>query len=249
MDALMKPVSGRLIAAMAISVAVAPWCSFASVFVIAGCGMTLLVTSLRSGRYRDAAVWGMIGVGWLASFIVCYRASTMLLSPYTTMYRFWDFAFLPVNPLSRGGFTKAGGILLKIFVDPLNLVPPIWPWAFVMLPILLMVFGGVSLARRSIAACSILVVPIALALVASALKRYPFHGRLILELVPALFLLIAEGTEVVHRLATGRVKLCYKVVLVLLLAFPCLSATYRAVETRERYFNPHGDLQDNIFIK
>ena len=86
-------------------------------------------------------------------------------------------------------------------------------------------------------------------MVASALKRYPFHGRLILELVPALFLLIAEGTEVVHRLASGRVKLIYKVFLVLLLAFPCLSASYRAVEKRDRYFNQHGDLQDNIFIK
>ena len=30
-------------------------------------------------------------------------------------------------------------------------------------------------------------------------EHYPFHGRLILELVPALFLLIAEGTEWIAR--------------------------------------------------
>ncbi len=117
------------------------------------------------------------------------------------------------------------------------------------LPLLLMVLGGVSLARRCRSPRAILVVPIALAMVASALKRYPFHGRLILELVPALFLLIAEGTEVVHRLDSGRVKLVYKAVLVLLLAFPCLSAFYRAMENRTRYFNQHGDLQDNLFMK
>ncbi len=85
--------------------------------------------ALRSGRYRDAAVWGTIGTGWLASFLVCYRASSMLLSPSTTMYRFWDFAFLPLNPLSRESLAKAAGILLEIFVNPLNLVAPIWPWA------------------------------------------------------------------------------------------------------------------------
>ena len=49
-------------------------------------------------------------------------------------------------------------------------------------------------------AWAILVLPIALAMVASAMRRYPFHGRLILELVPAFFLLIAEGTERLREL-------------------------------------------------
>ena len=46
---------------------------------------------------------------------------------------------------------------------------------------------------------AILVLPIVLAMVASAMKRYPLHGRLILELVPAFFLLIAQGTETAAR--------------------------------------------------
>jgi Dolichyl-phosphate-mannose-protein mannosyltransferase len=248
-DALGKPIRGRHVAVLAVGVAVAPWCSFPSVFVVVACGATLILTTLRSGRYRDAAVWGTIGIGWLASFLVCFRASNSLLSPYTTMYKFWDFAFLPLEPLSRDSLSKACGILLEIFVNPLNLVAPIWPWAGVILPVSLMLLGVVSLARRSTAAWAILVLPIALAMVASALKRYPLHGRLILELVPAFLLLIAEGTEVVHRMDSGRTRLGYKAVLVLLLAFPCLAALYWAVENHPRDFNQHGDLQYNIFMK
>ena len=133
-EALGKPIRGRHAAAHGRWRGRCAWCSFASAFVVVACGAILIMTSFLSGRYRDAAVWGTIGIGWLASFLVCYRASAMLLSPYTTMYRFWDFAFLPLNLLSRGGLTKAAGILLEIFVNPLNLVPPIWPWAGVILP-------------------------------------------------------------------------------------------------------------------
>jgi len=38
------------------------------------------------------------------------------------------------------------------------------------------------------------------------------------------------------------------VVLVLLLAYPCLSTFYEAQARRERYFNAHGDLHDNRFV-
>ncbi len=246
---LRKPISERLTAALAIGTLLAPWCSFPSAFVVVACGATLIVKAIHSGRYGNAAVWGTIGIAWLASFLVCYDASKSLLSPYTTMYYFWDFAFLLLNPLSRGSLSKAIGILLEVFVNPLNLVAPTWPWAGVILPVSFMLIGGVSLVRRSTAEWAILVLPIALAMVASLLKRYSFHGRLILELVPALFLLIAEGTEVIHRMDSGRVKLVYKVVLVLLLAYPCLSGIYRATEKRDRDFNQHGDLRYNIFMK
>jgi hypothetical protein len=164
------------------------------------------------------------------------------------MYLFWDFAFLPLNPFSREGFAKAAGILLEVFVNPLNLVAPIWPWVGVILPIALMLVGGLSLSRRCWAVAGVLILPIALAMIASALQRYPFHGRLILELVPAFFVLIAEGTEAVYGIDRGRTKLVYKAVLVLLLAYPCLTAIYRSMENRPRDFNRHGDLQYNQFM-
>ena len=105
------------------------------------------------------------------------------------------------------------------------------------------------MARRSFPDWAILVLPIALAMVASAIKQYPFHGRLILELVPACFLLIAEGTERLRDLAKSRFKLAYAAVLILLLLYPCLGALQEALAPPFRDFNIHGDLHKNIFIE
>ena len=64
--------------------------------------------------------------------------------------------------------SRAAAILLDIFVNPLNLIGPTWPWAGVVIPLSLLLAGGVSLARRSPRVWGMLVVPIALAMVASA---------------------------------------------------------------------------------
>ena len=244
-----RPVSGRTAVVSLLAIA-APWCSFASAFVVAGCGATLILTTLLAARVRGAAVWGTIGIAWLASFYLSYRASAALLSPYTTMYVFWDFAFLPVCPLPMDGtrLAAAAGILLEIFVTPLNLVAPYSPGVGVILPVVLLLAGMWSLARRSWPEWAILVAPIALAVVASALKRYPLHGRLILELVPAFFILIAEGTEMLHGWDKSRIKLGFIVVLILLFTYPCLAALANVASVRERDFNPHGDIRKNLFM-
>ncbi len=249
-DAVAKPAAWRRGAGIALCAILAPWCSFGSAFVVAGCGASLVLAALLARRYRDALVWCAIGVGWLLSFLLAYQASRSLLSPYTTMYVFWDFAFLPLwpRPSETVSLVKAGGILLDLLVNPLNLVPPAFRWLGVVLPLSLLVWGGVRLLRRSRPVWLMLVIPFALAFVASAMKRYPLHGRLILELVPAFFLLIAEGTQALFELDRGRRKLVSKAVLVLLLAYPCFSAVSEASATRPRYFNSHGDLHNNLFL-
>jgi hypothetical protein len=258
LDALGRPAAARPASWLAASAAMAPWWSFSSAFVVAGCGAALILDSLGSGRYRRASIWATLGLGWLAIFYVSYLSSRALLSPYTTMYRFWDFAFLPnhstvgVNhalEIVRTDVLKAAGILLEIFVNPLNLVAPFGPKVGVVFPLVLLQVGELSMARRSWATYLLLVLPIAMALVAAGYKKYPFHGRLMLELVPALYLLIAEGTEWLARRDPTRTGLLYKALLIFLLSYPCLAALYHATEKRPRDFNRHGDLHRNIFVK
>jgi uncharacterized membrane protein len=246
LDSLGEPVSGRGAAKMAVLAIAAPWFSFPAVFIVAGCGAVLMFTK----SLRDVMVWIAVGIGCAVNFFISYRVSQTLLSPYTTMYRFWHFAFLPIWPLpmGRARFDSAVGILLETFVTPLNLVAPVWPWAGVVLPLLLLLLGAWSLARRSWGAWAMLVLPIILAMVASAIGRYPFHGRLILELVPAFFVLIAEGAETVRGWEKSRVKPGFILVLILLFAYPCLAALMNVASVRERDFNPHGDIRRNLFI-
>jgi hypothetical protein len=193
----------------------------------------------------------VIGIGWLVSFLISYRASLAIVIPYVAMHRFWYFAFLPVWPLptDQARLAAAAGILLEIFVTPLNLVAPIWPWGGIVVPVVLLLLGGWLLARRAWPQWAILVLPIVLAIIASAMKRYPFHGRLILELVPTFFLLIAEGTESLRDTERGRINLGYRLVLILLFTYPCLVAVQNAISVPIRDFNIHGDLRKNIFME
>src|SRR5262249_51207769 len=148
-----------------------------------------------SARPGATAFWGVIGLAWAASFMVAYNLSLSMLSSTTTMYFFWNFAFLPIWPLpmSVERTYKAIGIVLEGWVNPLNMVHPLW--LGVLLPLMTMLIGTYALARRSWAAWLVFVVPILLAMFAASINRFPFHGRLILELVPALYILIALGTE------------------------------------------------------
>ena len=215
-------------------------------FVVAGCGAAVLADRLRAGRWCEARTLALIAAGWAVSLALAYRASSRLLNESTSMYVFWNFAFPPFPPTSRKALATTAGILLETFVTPLNLVPPFLPYAFAGLAVALLAFGAAGLGRRGPAALAILVAPLFLALAASAVRKYPFHGRLIVWLVPVFFVLIAEGAQAVRGRA-GRPS--YIVVLALVLTYPCCDAVYHAAAGRFREFNIHGDLRKNQFME
>ncbi len=247
--ALGRTPSTRLVVWLAVLIPAAPWFSFPSSFVVAGCGLVLLLDAALSGRFTTALIWATTGAIWFASFLVSYLASQTQLAGDAPMYGFWDFAFLPLTfPPTRDGLLKTAGLLLEVFVNPLNLLALGGSQLGVFLPLFLLIAGGAWLWRRSTSVFLLLVGPIALAVVASVARRFPFHGRLILELVPALFLLIAAGTEWMAGRFPARSGVVYKTLLIALLAGPCWDACYSNLTRRDREFNPHGDLHRNVFI-
>jgi Dolichyl-phosphate-mannose-protein mannosyltransferase len=242
---LERPLRVGWLAALGLLVLLAPWFSFPSAFVIAGCGIALSIDRCAKRWWLDLGWLVVIGLCWLISFWLAYQASHALLHPATTMYVFWNFAFLPVPPDSRSDLIKLGGVLLEIFVNPLNVVAPLKPAVGVVLPVSLLLIGGVSLAVFDWRIFLILALPILMAIVAAGLRKYPLHGRLMIELVPAMYLMIAEGTQ---RLRTRLSRPAYLVLLVLLLGYPCSSTLYEAQAPRTRWFNQHGDLHANRFL-
>ena len=120
----------------------APWFSFSSVFVdcrMRGCARD------RPGRAQDMEGAGL-AAGNRRRLGTQHRSGVSRLElaaePGTTMYVFWNFAFLPVPPASRADLVKLGGILLEVFVNPLNLVAPVLPALGVVLPLVLLLLGG-----------------------------------------------------------------------------------------------------------
>ena len=74
------------------------------------------------------------------------------------------------------------------------------PWKRPLLAVGLFAIGVASLgSKKNRFAVMTLLVPIVLAMMASALRRFPFHGRLLVYLVPMFVLPMAEGISVIGR--------------------------------------------------
>ncbi len=249
LNAIDRPISARTAWSMALLAIASPWFSFPAAFIVGGCGLALILSSLGARRLRDAAIWCVLGIAWGLSFVVAYKFSLAILSSHTSMYKFWHFAFLPIWPLPMSMLRtyETVGILLEVFVNPLNMVHP--HVAGVLLPLMVLVIGAAALARRSWPAFVVLVAPIVLAMIASALHRYPFHGRLILELAPAFYLMIGLGAARVCDEFAGLGGLGSMVFLVALLGYPCFDGVHRAVLRVPRVHTGHGDLHKNQFLQ
>lgn len=92
-------------------------------------------------------------------------------------------------------------------------------------------------------------VPIVLAMLASALRLYPFHGRLVLELLPAFFVLFGLGIERLRDGTSGLSRLGYTVLLVAIVGYPCFLGVSHALFLHLRDFNRYGDLHKNLFLE
>lgn len=132
---------------------------------------------------------------------------------------------MPLPPRSIADLKWFPATFLGVFRDPGG-------YAEAGLAGALFVLGLVALARRDAETCGMLVAPIALALFASGLQRFPFAQRVILFTTPVLVLLIAEGLDHVRRL-TWRAAPAVTLVLLGVLVFdPLLSQTLRFVTPR-----------------
>jgi hypothetical protein len=239
--------SARMVALGAFGAAVV-WFSHPVLFVLAGIGVVLLAGALERRDLRGSVGLVVVGMVWLASFVASYAVTRVQLADPAAMWAFWNFAFPAWPPRSVWDASWAIRRLLYLFVNPLNFDTPAGPRISALPAIGLCLVGVWSLWRRDRRALGLLVLPVLFALLAGALHRYPFHGRLTLFLTPALILLIAEGAaQVRSRIMAGKGtgllrRVASAAVLAAILLFPTLQAVYHLAEPRVRGdFDPHGD--------
>ncbi|HLO33552.1 MAG TPA: glycosyltransferase family 39 protein [Anaerolineales bacterium] len=172
--------------------------SYTALFIIAGIGITLLIHYWRnSQKLRWIALTGMIWMGtFLALYFLLLRQQTQ--DPY--LITFWDnlLSFMPMPPwrdlswfpkaLDGLFFVVAGLSSSVVFVIPIYalglwgfLKEKKWQWALV------------------------LTIPVGLNIVVSGFQKYPFHGRLILYLLPLIFIVLGKGIDLLIGLSYNRV--------------------------------------------
>lgn len=197
--------------------AVALWFSHASILVLAGVGAVLLVEVIRTGAKRQLPQLLCIWVLWLGGFVVAYTTFLSDTAGNASMVDYWQDGFMPLLLRSREDVLWFVEVLFRVLRDPAG-------FELAGLAAVALVIG----AQRGIAerprATWLLLTPIAAALLASGLHRYPFSGRLILFIVPALMVLVAYGlVHVLRRLWVWRPSAAL-VFLAILVLHPCMMA-------------------------
>jgi hypothetical protein len=167
----------------------AVWISLPSVFVLAAAGISFLISPLDQAPKKQRSerlTWFTVGASWLFSFVVLYF---MVLRPaigssYLNTYH--EAYFFPL-PQSDYPWSQLGDLLLSI---------PKLTFGFTAIAIF---FGSAALAigwvRSSWAQRTLLAGPLLLVLAVSGFGYYSMIPRLLLFVLPGLWLLAAIGSK------------------------------------------------------
>jgi hypothetical protein len=236
--------SNQRFKALAIFGLIAPWFSFTAVFVLAGVGLHLIVTEALRKDWRKAAMTTGICLAWLMSFAGCFLLSRSIMSRRDFLWVWWNFAFLPLPPRSLADASLLAETIANVFINPGSILTPLsLPYTAGLASILALI-GCLSLGRRWPGGLFLVIFPLFLAVAASGLHQYPFHGRLLLSLVPTFLLLLSEGVAAIGRRSSWLVTLALAGFL--LYGEAAEVFWHKAIQPRMRTFDTHGDLKNDL---
>jgi hypothetical protein len=173
--------------------AAALWFSHPATFVLAGLGVCLAASFARRKTWAALSYLLLSGVMWAASFGVAYVLSLRRLGSNESLLSFWAHGFMPLPPRALADLRWFDETLLAFFREAAGLLPGT-------LACVALVAGAVWLATVRRQQLLVLISPVLFTLGASALKLYPFSGRLVLFAVPIALILVAQGVIVFSRL-------------------------------------------------
>jgi Dolichyl-phosphate-mannose-protein mannosyltransferase len=225
--------------------AIGVWFSHPLALVLAGAGTYLILNAASRREWHRALAFLAMSLAWAVNFAGCYRISQRLVAKDGFLETWWKFAYLPFPPSSFADLAQIFWHSINLVNSPSGVLTPLGllPSAFIGAGLFLL--GSWSLGRRWKGGLFLLVAPILLALAASMLRRYPFHGRLLLFLIPSVHLLVGEGAA---ALARGRNAKLTFVLGAFLLAQPVLDVLWHRLVMKRNHteYDSHGDLHRDV---
>jgi hypothetical protein len=230
--------TARRAAGLAAAGAVLLWFSHPCAFVLAGSGTTLLaVGALRRRRDHVLFATGVCAV-WLVSFAVSYALTLRDLNSNATLAEFWGPAFLPFPPTSASDLRQYVAVTVGVFESPFQNTQLDDSLAQRMAVITgaAWLVGCVALAGRGRRVLlALLVLPVAFALVAALLHKYPLRGRLALFTAGPTFLVVAAGLDTLLGARDLMNRTVGRVLLLGLLFLPSVQAAQFLLEKPRPY--------------
>lgn len=164
----------------------AMWLSHPSLFVLTGIGFAVTARQVFRKNWYGLSWAGSAFLIWMVNLAVLYITSLRSTAANNNLIAYWIDNFMPMPPWDNWGWFST--TLESIFRNPMGL-------SLITVSAVLLSIGLMSLLQRKWDIGIVLILTIMTTLVASGLQKYPFRGRLVLFLVPIIFLLIAEGIE------------------------------------------------------
>jgi len=197
--------------------AVLIWFSHPAIFCLAGIGTVLLVRNVQARNWRQTGGLFVSFIPWLVSFGVFYVVSLQAATSNQGLLDFHEVFFMPLPPFSPANLTWLATNFFFIFQNPGSI-------GLAGLGAVCFLVGVYSYYKSHTFYFWALILPVLFALVASGFHKYSFDGRLLLFLLPALYLLIAEGAAEVREVTRKTFPVIGVVLVVLLFALPVASA-------------------------
>jgi 4-amino-4-deoxy-L-arabinose transferase-like glycosyltransferase len=196
-----------------------------AVFVLGGVALALLLEpAIRRSAAALRRTAGTL-VAWAGTFVVVYLAFYRPVAQSGFMQRYWQEEFLRIDATLPGRLWREATRLIEAAFLPYVEGSALTVAASI--GVALTAIGVVYVGRRhGVSRAVLLVTPLALAGLASLLRRYPLEPRLFLFAVPPLALLLLEGVSAfeVRRAPTLRL-----VGFAALFGISVLSASWRLV--------------------
>jgi Dolichyl-phosphate-mannose-protein mannosyltransferase len=190
-----RPESVRRWLALIATAVAGVWCSYPAVFPAGAAALVLGFRVVRARSMRGGAWWAVYGgslvVSWAVMY-VCFAGPQARAAAFLTELKTWRDAFPPISEPWRIPWW-----LVWVHTGMMLAFPHGGPDYGSTATALFVIAGGVRMARRKSrrALLWLLLGPLPLALVAAALRRYPYgtSTRVMLYMAPAFCLLAAEG--------------------------------------------------------
>ncbi|MDD5674318.1 MAG: hypothetical protein PHC61_09150 [Chitinivibrionales bacterium] len=203
--------------------------SHPALFMLVGLGCVLLGEGIYKKDWRAVAYAGLSAGLWAVVFAVTYWLLLRWTAGNTELNEYWRDGFMAWPPKTINDLFWPVKACFGIFSDPLGIVHG----EMAVIPVLA---GMAALfAKRRIPELAMLLIPLAAALGVALAGVYPFKGRLIVFVLPAIFLLAGCGLSLVLE-NLGRFRQFFGVSALLVLAAPSFQmalASYRIPPKRE----------------
>jgi hypothetical protein len=174
--------------------AIVIWISHPSVFILAGIGLVLVLEKLTRKDYVSWTWIFGIGLGWLASFGLEYLVSLRHIVADGYLISYWRNSYVPIPPWSdkRWFIDTFYTFLFFAFHRADN--------TMALITLVLASIGAITILVRNWRVGLLVISPFVIALIVSALQRYPLKNRFMLFLIPFALLLMAEGSRGIYWL-------------------------------------------------